>query len=102
MYHDDDGCGEVSAGPPKVLHYGNDLGVNNIAYYEFDKVKLKERGFNPLECPPWKKQDGNFTSGILPFPPSPMSFKSKASFSLPTTHSPVPRWRVGSLSWTQH
>ncbi|CAK0783213.1 hypothetical protein CVIRNUC_006412 [Coccomyxa viridis] len=64
-------------GPPKVLHYGNDLGVNNITYYEFDKVKLKERGFNPLECPPWKKEEGKFMSGVLPFPPSPMSFESK-------------------------
>ena len=72
-----------------MLHYGNDLGVNNITYYEFDKVKLKERGFNPLECPPWKKGEGNFTSGVLPFPPGPMSFESKASFPLLTIHAQV-------------
>ncbi len=70
-----------------MLHYGNDLGVNNITYYEFDKVKLKERGFNPLECPPWKKEEGKFMSGVLPFPPSPMSFESKAGSSLPTIHA---------------
>ena len=87
MSHDNDSCGRGVAGPPKVLHYGNDLGVNNITYYEFDKVKLKERGFNPLECPPWKKEEGKFMSGVLPFPPSPMSFESKASSSLPTIHA---------------
>ena len=94
MRHHNDSCGRVIAGPPKVLHYGNDLGVNNITYYEFDKVKLKERGFNPFECPPWKKQEGKFTTGVLPFPPSPMSFESKASNSLPGTHASLTRWTV--------
>ena len=66
------------AGPPKVLHYGNELAVNNITYYEFNKIEMKAKKFNPLECPPWTKRDGNFSSGLLPFPPSPLAFESKA------------------------
>lgn len=66
-----------TAGPPKVLHYGNELAINNITYYEFNKIDLKANKFNPLECPPWTKKDGKFTSGLLPFPPSPLSFESK-------------------------
>ena len=58
----------------------NELAINNITFYEFNKLDLKTNKFNPLECPPWtKKEDGNFTSGLLPFPPRPLSFESKAS-----------------------
>ena len=62
-----------------MLHYGNELAVNNITYYDFNKIELKANKFNPLECPPWTKKDGKFTSGLLPFPPSPLSFESKVS-----------------------
>ena len=62
-----------------MLHYGNELAINNITYYEFNKIDLKANKFNPLECPPWTKKDGKFTSGLLPFPPSPLSFTTKVT-----------------------
>ncbi len=74
------------AGPPKVLHYGNELAINNITYYEFNKIDLKANKFNPLECPPWTQKDGKFTSGLLPFPPSPLSFTTKVT---PVPQSPA-------------
>jgi hypothetical protein len=67
------------AGPPKVLHYGNELSINNITFYEFNKIDLKRNHFNPLDCPPWTEKDGRLTSGLLPYPPSPQSFETKAS-----------------------
>lgn len=64
-----------------MLHYGNELAVNNITYYDFNKITLKMSHFNPLDCPPWTQQDGRLTSGLLPFPPSPKAFESKASLT---------------------
>ena len=75
-----------------MLHYGNELAINNITYYDFNKIELKANKFNPLECPPWSKKNGTFTSGLLPFPPSPLSFDSKVGLLQPPPGSETLLW----------
>lgn len=60
------------AGPPKVLHYGNDLSVNGTGY-TFSKIALRQAGFDATICPPWHPDQSRLWGGLLPYPPSPLS-----------------------------
>ena len=60
-------CG-AHTGPPKVLHYGNDLKLENTSY-AFSKVALRTQNFDGTVCPPW---DTPIRGGLLPRPPSPL------------------------------
>lgn len=63
-----------------VLHYGNDLAVNNTAY-NFSKIRVREAKFDPTLCPPWdltpKPGREVAAGGLLPYPPSPLSLPSQ-------------------------
>ena len=60
------------AGPPKVLHYGNDLVVNGTGY-TFSKIALRQAGFDATLCPPWNPDRSRHWGALLPYPPSPLS-----------------------------
>ena len=79
------------AGPPMVLHYGNDLSVNNTSY-NFSKIAVREAGFDATLCPPWdltpKPGFQVAAGGLLPYPPSPLSLPSQVTQHV-TTHPPV-------------
>jgi hypothetical protein len=61
-----------------VLHYGNDLTVNDTGY-SFSKIKIREARFDAMLCPPWELSDNSVTAGgLLPYPPSPLSSSAKA------------------------
>ncbi|CAL8472254.1 g11796 [Coccomyxa elongata] len=72
--------GNGPIGPPMVLHYGNDLAVNNTAY-NFSKIRVREAEFDPTLCPPWdlahKPGREVAAGGLLPYPPSPLSLPSQ-------------------------
>lgn len=60
-----------------VLHYGNDLSVNNTDY-NFSKIAIREAGFDATLCPPWDLSSERVPlGGLLPYPPSPLSLTSQ-------------------------
>ena len=65
-----------AAGPPKILHYGNDLSVNGTGY-TFSKIALRQAGFDATMCPAWDAGQGKLRGGLLPYPPSPLSLTSQ-------------------------
>ncbi len=72
----------MRAGPPMVLHYGNDLAVNNTGY-NFSKIAVHEADFDATACPPWDLSPlpGRQVApaGLLPYPPSPLTLPSQVT-----------------------
>ena len=87
-----------------VLHYGNDLAVNNTSY-NFSKIAVREAGFDATLCPPWNlSPKAGFQvapGGLLPYPPSPLSLPSQVTQRI--TKHPVTRTRIrGTYCITHH